>query len=267
MSLPMLASDSHFHPEMLLKEFKVSTLEKVERRVNCNVEFSSLIGNLCFPAQWENGYTIQDERLWFSVGFHPRLATSFETQHYSRVNELLKGSRVVGLGEVGLDYTYPEYSWGAQRVLLRTLVPLAVVHNKVLVIHCRERYYGENQAGKDCRSILKKILPKYHSIHLHCFVGGLDEAKEWVDLFPNCCFGLAPKFDYRCQTVDVVRHFQLDRFVLESDSPYLSYRKGVASHHGLVCEVAKEVAFVLGMSWEQVLSRTTVNTSRLYRIQ
>ena len=144
MSLPMLASDSHFHPEMLLKEFKVSTLDKVERRVNCNVEFSSLIGNLCFPAQWENGYTIQDERLWFSVGFHPRLATTFETQHYTRLNELLKGSRVVGLGEVGLDYTNPEYSWRAQRVLLRTLVPLTVVHNKVLVIHCRERSYGEN---------------------------------------------------------------------------------------------------------------------------
>ena len=62
-SLPMFASDSHFHPEMLLKEFQVLTLDKVERRVNCTVEFSSLIGNLCFPAQWENGYTIQDDRL------------------------------------------------------------------------------------------------------------------------------------------------------------------------------------------------------------
>ena len=266
-SLPMLASDSHFHLEMLLREFQVSTLDKVERRVNCTVEFSSSIGNLCFQAQWENGYNIWDDRLWFSVGFHPRLATSFETQHYSRLKELLKGSRVVGLGEVGLDYTDPEYSWGAQRVLRRTLVSLAVFHNKVLVIHCRERAYGENQVGKDCRSILKKILPKYHSIHLHCFVGGLDEAKQWVDLFPNCCFGLASKFDYRCQTVDVVRHFQLDRFVLESDSLYLSYRKGAVSHHGLVCEVTKEVVFVLGMSWEHILCRTSVNTNRLYRIQ
>ena len=120
----------------------MSTLDKVERRVNCNVEFSSLIGNLCFPAQWENGYTIQDDRLWFSVGFHPRLATTFETWHYSRLYELLKGSRVVGLGVIGLDYwTIPirNIHGGAQRVLLRTLVPLAVVHNKVLVIHCRER--------------------------------------------------------------------------------------------------------------------------------
>ena len=218
-SLPMLASDSHFHPEML-REFQVSTGE--ERRVNCTVEFSSLIGNLCFPAQWK---TIQDDRLCLSVGFHPRLATSFETQHYSRLNELLKGSQIMGLSEVGLDYTNPEYSWRAQSVLLRTLVPLVVVvHNKVLVIHCRERSYGENQAGKDCYSIFKKILPKYHSFALLC--RGLDEAKEWVDLFPNCCFGLALKFDYRCQMMDVVRHFQLDRLVLESDSPYLSYRKG-----------------------------------------
>ena len=138
--------------------------------MNCTVEFSSLIGNLCFPAQWENGYNIRDDRLWFSVGFHPRLATTFETQHYSRLNELLKGSRVVGLGEVGLDYTNLEYSWGAQRVLLRTLVPLAVVHNKVLVIHCRERSYGENQAGKDCRSILKTftIMVTWTSNILHC---------------------------------------------------------------------------------------------------
>ena len=148
MSLPMLVSDSHFHPEMLLKEFKVSTLDKVERRVNCNVKFSSLIGNLCFPAQWESGYTIQDDRLSFSVGFCPRLATTFETRHYSRLNELLKGSRVVGLGEVGLDYTNPEYSWGPQRVLMRTLVPLAVVHNKVWLFIAGKDLMGKVKQGR-----------------------------------------------------------------------------------------------------------------------
>ena len=70
-----------------------------------------------------------------------------------------------------------------------------------------------------------------------------------------------------CQTVDVLSHFQLERFVLESDSPYLCYLKGVVSHHSLVCELTKAVAIVLEVLWEQLLSRSAVNTNILHKIQ
>ena len=78
---------------------------------------------------------------------------------------------------------------GAQSVLLRTFLLCSVVHSKALVIHCRERAHDESHIGKDCHCILRKILPMYYFIHLYCFIGDLDEAKYWVDLFPKCCFG------------------------------------------------------------------------------
>ena len=260
------AADAHFHPDILVRDFGVSCLAEIDSKIKCTTKFCHLIGNLCFPTYWDKGFSIIDERLSYSVGYHPRLAIDFQLHHYSQLDTFLKKERVVGFGEVGLDYTNPESSWGAQRVVLRTVVPLAVAHNKVLVIHCRERNPGEDKAGKDCRVILQKILPRYHPIHLHCFVGGILEAREWVRIFPNCRFGISPKFRSGCMTTETVMEFK-DRLVLESDAPYLGVKRGEIGHHGLVVKVAREIGKVLGLSDKQVLLKTSENTRRLYKLQ
>lgn len=257
-------ADAHMHPEVMLREFSLSSLAQIEKKVKCTSSFSHLIGNLCFPSLWEKGFAISDSRLRFSVGYHPRFAAEFESYHYSEMNELLKREKVVGFGEVGLDYTNPEASWGVQRVVLRTIVPLAVIHGKTVVIHCREKSEWENKAGRDCRSILQKILPRYHPIHVHCFVGGIEEAWDWVRVFPNCRFGISPKFTHGCPTAEVVRVFP-DRLVLESDAPYLGC-KGRRGHHGLVPGIAQEIATVLRLSYEDVVFKTTNNTQKLYKL-
>ena len=104
--------DSHFHPEMLLKKYRVSNLKQVDSKVGEPLTMGCLIGNLCFPNKWVCHSEIQDSRLWWAFGFHPRLVTSFEGEHYHILDRLLKGNRVVGLGEVGLDYTHAENTWG-----------------------------------------------------------------------------------------------------------------------------------------------------------
>ena len=104
--------DSHFHPEMLLKKYRVSNLKQIDSKVGEPLTMGCLIGNLCFPNKWVCHSEIQDSRLWLAFGFHPRLVTSFESEHYHILDRLLKGNRVVGLGEVGLDYTHAENTWG-----------------------------------------------------------------------------------------------------------------------------------------------------------
>ena len=94
-------------------------------------------------------------------------------------------------------------------------------------------------------------MQKRHSNHWHCFSGDLDGANVWVDLFLNCCFGLLPIFDQRCQARDIIHHF-----VLESNSPYLSYRKGTAYViMSWFMRWVKKVSLVLLESLEQVFSR------------
>ena len=128
----VMIADAHMYLEVMLREFSLSSLAQIEKKVKCTSSFSHLISNLCYPTLWEKGFEISDSRLWISVGYHPRLATEFESYHYSEMNELLKKERVVGFGEVGLDYMNPEASWGVQRVVLRTIVPLAVIHGYTL---------------------------------------------------------------------------------------------------------------------------------------
>ena len=248
--------DSHFHPEMLLKKYRVSNLKQVDSKVGEPLTMGCLIGNLCFPNKWVCHSEIQDSRLWWAFGFHPRLVTSFESEHYYILDKLLKGNRVVGLGEVGLDYTHAENTWGAQRLVLKTLLPLVVIHDKAVVIHCRENAAGHGKAGRDCRLILSKVLPSYHRIHVHCFQGDVGEALEWVRLFPNVRFGLAPKCLGNRTTRALVTTLQMSRFVLESDSPYLCVQDGGESHPGLVLAVAVEVSKLLGRSYQWVLQST-----------
>ena len=150
--------------------------------------------------------------------------------------------------------------------MLKTLLPLAVIHDKAVVIHCRENAAGHGKAGRDCRHILSKVLPKYHRIHVHCFQGDVGEALEWVGLFPNVRFGLAPKCIGNRTTRALVKTLQMSRFVLESDSPYLCVQDGGESHPGLVLAVAVEVSKLLGRSYQWVLQSTFKNTVVLYKI-
>ena len=104
---------------------------------------------------------------------------------------------------------------GALRLVLKTLLPLAVIHDKAVVIHCRENAAGHGKAGRDCRHILSKVLPRYNRIHVHCFRGDMGEALEWVGLFPNVRFGSAPKCIRNRATRALVTTLQMSRFVLE----------------------------------------------------
>ena len=171
-------ADAHFHPEMLVRRFGVDAVRDVERVVSSDIDFDIMIANLCYPKLWSKKVNFEsDKRIKFAFGFHPRLASEFHVGHYEELNHLLIQDHVVALGEVGLDYTCPESQWGAQRVLLRTILPLAVSHHKTLVIHCRERDERSIQAGDDCRTILRKIIPRLHNIHVHCFTGDLRSLK------------------------------------------------------------------------------------------
>ena len=82
---------------MLLKIYSVSNLKQVDSKVGEPRPMGCLIGNLCFPNKWVCHSEIQDSRLWWAFGFHPRLVTSFESELYHILDRLLIGNSVVGL--------------------------------------------------------------------------------------------------------------------------------------------------------------------------
>lgn len=121
------AFDSHVHLDRTGKKVmsvqNYNTLSKcpdqlVERVLNnpkmtapfSPVKLVGMVAVYCDPETYPE-YFPSNPRLKFTVGFHPRKSASFSEQVLGRIQKLLLHPIVVGLGEIGLDWTEPQAAW------------------------------------------------------------------------------------------------------------------------------------------------------------
>ena len=139
---------------------------------------------------------------------------------------------VVGVGEIGLDY-HGDKNFCArkqQQDFLQQVVQQMMkddqLKTKPIVLHVRGRSATDLSASNDCIRVLQRVngLARDHPVYRHCFVGGLTEARDWLNAFPNTVFGLstlsASEHSHdECATV--FKSLDECHIVLETDSPYL----------------------------------------------
>ena len=135
--------------------------------------------------------------------------------------KLARMKNAVAIGEVGVNYTRGVTE--KQHCLLEEVTTEAWELNKLLVVHCRGGKVERN-ATIDCLGILRQILPKGYPVYVHCFTGGFQDFKQWLQAFSNIVFGftgalLHPK---KChpELVKVVALMDLGRILLETDYCY-----------------------------------------------
>ncbi len=157
--------------------------------------------------------------IWATVGLHPHDAKS----GLDSVVELLDGlvaagglrrSRVVGIGECGLDFHYDSSPRDVQRDVFAAQVALANLHNLALVIHTRE-------AWEETFSILEREGVPSRTV-FHCFTGGEQEAKQCLRLGAFLSFSGIVTFANAEELRQVVVHCPLDSMLVETDSPFLT---------------------------------------------
>ena len=146
---------------------------------------------------------------------------------------------IVGIGEVGLDYHYtqdPELI-AIQKKLFQSQIELAIKYNLPLMIHCRDAFDD-----------LFEILEKYPAIHgkflIHCFTGGIDEMYRAIKIGGKIAFGGVITFKSAREVQEAVEYCPLESFVLETDLPFLSPKRGeicIPEHIDLVAEKVAEI--------------------------
>lgn len=168
-----------------------------------------------------------------AVGIHPEGAEHKEnnTLQCMKVDRLLSSSsRIVAIGECGLDYyrlspsQENERHKEHQKDLFIQQIELAQHHNLPLMIHCRDAY-------DDMLTILRKHKPRFV---LHCMSGDLAYLQEALALGGYISF--AGNITYPKATViqELAQHTPLDRILLETDAPYLAPQ----THRGEICHPA-----------------------------
>jgi TatD DNase family protein len=205
----------------------------------------------------------------FAKSFTSR-GEEFDYEYYL---SLARDKKVVGIGECGLDYfrspndesgmTNDEWKEKQKDVFLQH-VKIAQEVGKALMIHCRPSK-GTDDAYEDLLSILHNsnfLLPRV----LHFYVGSPAMTKKFLDAGFNFEFGgvitFARSYD------EQIKSIPLDRILTETDSPYVAPEphRGERNEPLYVKEVAKKLAEIKGVSYDEIERVTSENARRIFRI-
>ena len=194
-----------------------------------------------------------------SVGVHP----DYENIDEPSVDELLKlsdHSKVIAIGETGLDYFRLTGDLEWQRTRFRTHIRAAIACGKPLVIHTR------NSAEDTIRIMREENAQKIGGV-MHCFTENLDVALQAIELGFYISFSGIVTFKNALTIKEVAKHIPLDKMLVETDSPYLApvpYR-GKTNQPSYVRYVAEEIARLRDVSLEEISEATTNNFFRLFK--
>ena len=192
-----------------------------------------------------------------TIGIHPEELYDFNEENLKFIEDNLQNKKIVGIGEIGLDYHYSKEEIDKQKQLFINQLDLAKKYNKPVVIHSR-----------DSINDTLEILRKYKGLKkvLHCYSGSLEMAKEFIKI--NTLFGIGGVLTFKNSKVlkEVVENIDLSYLVLETDSPYLTpepYR-GLENEPYNVNLVAEKVSEIKQIELEKVKEITSLNASKLF---
>lgn len=199
------------------------------------------------------------ESIVVSVGVHPNEQNCHEPTAAELV-ELAKHSRVVAIGETGLDYFRSEGDLEWQHQRLREHISAARQSNKPLIIHNRE-------STQDTMRILKEAGADEVGGVMHCFVEDWKTAKQAMDLNFSISFSGIVTFKSAERLKEVAKKVPLEKMLVETDSPYLAPVpfRGKSNQPAYVRHVAECIATLRGQRYQEIVEATTRNFFDLFK--
>ncbi|HIT37342.1 MAG TPA: TatD family hydrolase [Candidatus Onthousia faecipullorum] len=193
--------------------------------------------------------------VYVTIGYHPEYADNVREKDLDYLKRLLSEKKVVGIGEIGLDYHYTKENRDKQIWLFEEQLKIAEEFNLPVVIHSRD-------ATQDTINTLKKYRVKGI---IHCFSGSLETAKMYISM--GFLLGIGGVVTFKNSKLkDVVKEISLEFIVLETDSPYLApvpYRGKVNSSKYLEY-IAKFISDIKNISVSELAEITSKNASCLF---
>lgn len=193
-----------------------------------------------------------------SVGVHPNVTDGREPT----IDELLQlgqHERVIAIGETGLDYFRSEGDLEWQHQRFRNHIQVAKTLNKPLIIHTRE-------AGHDSLDVLREQGADQIGGIIHCFTEDWAYAEKALELNFYISFSGIVTFKNAQAIKEVAQKVPADRFLIETDSPYLAPmpHRGKPNYPTYVRYVAEHIAELRGCSVEEVAALSRDNFHRLF---
>lgn len=202
----------------------------------------------------------QFPHVYAAVGIHPENCHDFVPQHIDVLRDLAGHPKVVAIGEIGLDYYWPENpSRELQQQVLRAQLTLAQELALPVIIHDRE-------AHADTLSIVREF-PGLRGV-FHCYSGSVEDARTLVKMGWMLSFNGAATFKNARKAPEVIAAVPMEHLMIETDAPYLApvpYR-GKRNDSGYVHLVAEKISQIKNIPPEEVARITWENGKRFFGI-
>lgn len=192
------------------------------------------------------------------IGLHPCSVNEKYREELDHISRLLQQRRFAAIGETGLDFYWDTTYKTEQYLALEKQIEWALEYKLPLVLHTRNAMQETIDVIKQyCSTGLKGIF--------HCFGGTLQEAEQITAM--DFLLGIGGVVTYKKSTLpDVLANIDMKHIVLETDAPYLApvpYR-GKRNESSYMVEVAKKLAEIKNIAYEEVDAITTANAERLF---
>lgn len=197
--------------------------------------------------------------LFATVGLHPHDASDFSPRTIDFLDSLAADSKVVAIGETGLDNYYVHSPFEKQKEAFEAHLELAERVRLPVVIHCRDCY------PELAETLKTSYNPDHVPWQVHCFSGNELELAELIEL--DCYFSVGGMVTFKnFGGQELIRAMPPDRLLLESDSPYLAPhpRRGRRNDPSLLVYTAEAVAAILETEQEELSRVTNENFDRIF---
>ena len=206
------------------------------------------------------GTAEREHDIWASVGIHPQEAEQHISVITSQLVAKANHSRVVAIGETGLDYHYDRSDREVQRELFRRHIVAARESGCPVIVHTRD-------AEADTLDILSDEMSagRFDGV-IHCFTASGDFADHALSLGLYISISGIVTFKNAAEIQETAARIPLDRLLIETDAPFLA----PMPHRGKICEpayvacTAQYLAKLRDTSIEEISRRTSENFFRLF---
>jgi TatD DNase family protein len=255
----MKVIDSHCHLDS--EQFNGDREAVIERALAAGVETMVAIGSGDGPPDLEAGIRLADRYpfIYATVGVHPHDAANATAESYRHLSELTMHTKVIAIGEIGLDYHYDHSPRDVQKEVFIEQMRIASDARKPIVIHTRS-------AWEDTISLLREHwAPSGLGGIIHCFSEGPREAEQALAIGFHISFAGIVTFPKATAIQEAARITPADRLLIETDAPFLAPvpKRGKRNEPAYVVETARKLAELRGVTADEIAAVTADNWRRL----
>lgn len=200
------------------------------------------------------------ENMFLMMGLHPTHVKENYLEELNHVEQMLKGHKFYGVGEIGIDLHWDKTFLKEQQEVFRFQIRLAKEYKFPIIIHCRDAFDEvfevlESEKGDDLFGIF------------HCFTGTLEQAKKALSY--NMKLGIGGVATFKNGKIDkFLSQIPLSEIVLETDAPYLApvpYR-GKRNESAFITNVLEKMSDIYEISADEIASITTENSKEVFGV-